>query len=386
MTMGHKAFKYRLYPNAAQEKLLDSTLYLCRQLYNAGLEERRTAYRKCGVSVSYYEQKRSLTEIKADLPEYKGVHSQVLQDVVERLDKSFKGFFKRVKSGVKAGYPRFKGKFHYDSFTYPQAGKTGAMPLPDSGKVYLSKIGNVRCKYHRPLEGTVKTATVKREGDKWYIVFVCEVEAVHLPTTGDVIGIDLGTNPNFLITSDGEFVEAPRHFKKAERKIGLLQRKADKKKRGSRRQKELKRQIAAEHRRVANRRRDFHHKTARTLVNRHDAIFHEDLNIIGLARTRTAKGVLDAGWASFINILSLKAVNAGRTVLGIDPKYTSQDCSQCGHRQKVKIGHAYVCANCGIEMHRDQNAAINILNRGRDAAFCESVQSTALADQRSLAL
>lgn len=384
--MGHKAFKFRLYPTRVQEGALDSTLYLCRQLYNAALEERRTAYRKRGVSVGYFEQKRALTEIKAALPEYKGVHSQVLQDVVERLDKSFKGFFRRVKSGVGAGYPRFKGRGHYDSFTYPQAGKTGAMPLPDSGKVYLSKIGNVRCKYHRPLEGTVKTATVKREGDKWYIVFVCEVEACPLPASGDVVGIDLGTNPNFLITSDGEFVEAPRHFKRSERKIGLLQRSAAKKKRGSRRHRELGRQIAAEHRRVANRRRDFHHKTARTLVNRHDTVFHEDLNIIGLARTRTAKGVLDAGWASFINILSLKAANAGRRVLGVDPKYTSQDCSECGHRQKVKIGHAYLCAACGKEMHRDVNAARNILNRGRDAAFSEGVQATAPVDLRSPAL
>ncbi len=383
--MRFKAFKYRLYTNATQERALDSTLYLCRTLYNAALEERRTAYRKCGVSVSYYEQKRALTEIKADSPEYKGIHSQVLQDVIERLDKAFKGFFRRVKSGVKAGYPRFKGRFHYDSFTYPQAGKTGAMPLPDSGKGYLSKIGNVRCKYHRPLEGTAKMATVKREGDKWFIVFTCEVDTCPLPATGDVVEIDLGTNPNFLITSDGEFVEAPRHFKKAERKIGLLQRKADKKKRGSRRHKELKRQIAAEHRRVANRRRDFHHKTARALVNRHDAIFHEDLNIIGLARTRTAKGVLDAGWASFINILSLKAANAGRTVLGVDPNYTSQDCSDCGHRQKVNIGHAYVCPNCGMDMHRDVNAALNILNRGRDAAFSEGAQ-LAPVDLRSLAL
>lgn len=383
--MGFKAMKYRLFPNAIQEKALDSTLYLCRTLYNAALEERRTAYRKCGVSISFYEQKRALTEIKADSPEYKGVHSQVLQDVIERLDKAFKGFFRRVKTKQTAGYPRFKGRFHYDSFTYPQAGKTGAMPLPESGKVYLSKIGNVRCKYHRPLEGVVKTATVKREGDKWFIVFTCEVDTCPLPATGDVVGIDLGTNPNFLITSDGEFVEAPRHFKKAERKIGLLQRSAAKKKRGSRRQKELKRQIASEHRRVANRRRDFHHKTARTLVNRHDAVFHEDLNIIGLTRTRTAKGVLDAGWASFINILSLKAANAGRTVLGVDPKYTSQDCSECGHRQKVKIGHAYVCANCGMDMHRDVNAALNILNRGRDAAFSEGAK-VAPIDLRSLAL
>ena len=383
--MGFKAMKYRLFPNATQEKALDSTLYLCRTLYNAALEERRTAYRKCGVSVSFYEQKRALTEIKADSPEYKGIHSQVLQDVIERLDKAFKGFFRRVKTKQTAGYPRFKGRFHYDSFTYPQAGKTGAMPLPDSGKVYLSKIGNVRCKYHRPLEGTVKTATVKREGDKWFIVFTCEVDTFPLPATGDVVGIDLGTNPNFLITSDGEFVKAPRHFKKAERKIGLLQRSAAKKKRGSRRQKELKRQIASEHRRVANRRRDFHHKTARALVNRHDAVFHEDLNIISLARTRTAKGVLDASWATFINILSLKAANAGRTVLGVDPKYTSQDCSDCGHRQKVKIGHAYVCANCGMDMHRDVNAALNILNRGRDAAFSEGAK-VAPVDLRSLAL
>lgn len=375
--MGHKAFKYRLYPNRAQEAALDTTLWLCRDLYNAGLKERREAYRKRGVTIGYYEQKRSLTEVKDGCPEYKGVHSQVLQDVIERLDKAFKGFFRRVKTGGKAGYPRFKGRSHYDSFTFPQAGKTGAMPLADSGKVYLSKIGNVRCKFHRPLEGVVKTATVKREGDKWFIVFVSEVEAAPLPPTGDVIGIDLGTNPNFLITSDGEFVPAPRHFKKSERRIGRLQRAASRKKRGSRRHRALKGRIAAEHRRVANRRRDFHHKTARALVNRHDTVFHEDLNIIGLARTRTAKGVLDAGWASFITILSLKAANAGRKVIGVDPNYTSQDCSQCGHRQKVKIGHAYLCANCGAEMHRDVNAAVNILNRGRDAAFCESAPSTA---------
>lgn len=371
--MPFKAMKFRLYPSKVQAEKLDSTLFLCRQLYNAALQERRDAYRKCGVSVSFYEQKRSLTEVKADLLEYKEVHSQVLQDVVERLDKSYKGFFRRVKSGEKAGFPRFKGRFHYDSFTYPQAGKTGAMPLPESGKVYLSKIGNVRCKFHRPLEGAVKTATVKREGEHWYIVFTCEVEAQPLPATGDVIGIDLGTNPNFLITSDGEFVEAPRHFKKSERKIGRLQRASAKKKRGSCRQKELKRQISKESRRVANRRRDFHHKTARALIQRHDTVFHEDLNIIGLARTRTAKGVLDAGWAQFINILSLKAAEAGRKVVGVDPKYTSQDCSCCGHRQKVKIGHAYLCANCGKEMHRDVNAALNILARGLDGAFGDGV-------------
>uniref|UniRef100_UPI00132F50D6 RNA-guided endonuclease InsQ/TnpB family protein n=1 Tax=Klebsiella pneumoniae TaxID=573 RepID=UPI00132F50D6 len=211
-----KAFKYRLYPTKPQRRDLDKTLMLCRQLYNAALQERREAYRKTGKTVGLYEQKRYLPEIRAELPEYKHIHSQVLQNVIERVDKAFQGFFRRVKAGQKAGYPRFKGKGRYDSFTFPQAYETG-VKLQEGGKrVLLYGIGSVKVKLHRPLEGKIKTATVKREGEHWYIIFITEVDPKPLPPSEEAIGIDLGTNPHFLVTSEGEMVEAPRHFQKAE--------------------------------------------------------------------------------------------------------------------------------------------------------------------------
>ena len=222
--MTRKAFKYRLYPTRPQLRDLDRTLMLCRHLYNAALQERREAYKKAGKTVGFYEQKRYLSEIRTELPEYKGIHSQVLQNVIERVDKAFQGFFRRVKSGQKAGYPRFKGQGRYDSFTFPQAGTTG-VKLQEGGKrVLLFGIGSVKVKLHHPLEGNIKTATVKREGEHWYIVFTCEVEPRPLPPNDQVVGVDLGTNPHFLVTSVGEMVEAPRYYQKAQAKLARTQR------------------------------------------------------------------------------------------------------------------------------------------------------------------
>lgn len=358
-----KAYKYRLYPTAKQAGTLDKTLHLCRQLYNAALEERRTAYRKCGVSVGYFEQKRSLVEIRRDLPEYQAVHSQVLQDVVQRLDKAFKAFFARVKRGDKPGFPRFQGRNRFDSFCYPQAGRTGAKPLVESAKVYLSGIGNIRCKYHRELPDKLKTATVKREGEKWYVIFTAEVEAQPLAATGNQVGIDLGLN-HFLVTSDGEFVDNPRHTRKAARKLRVAQRSLARKKRGSKRREKARKRVAKQHRKVANQRRDFHHKASRKLVNENDVIAHEALTVKGLARTRLAKSVHDAGWTQFLQMLTYKAESAGRTVVAVDPRYTSQDCSSCGHREKHPLWvREFVCANCQTLHNRDHNAAINISAR-----------------------
>ncbi|WP_147371737.1 RNA-guided endonuclease InsQ/TnpB family protein, partial [Calidithermus roseus] len=334
-----KAFKYRLYPTQPQQKDLERTLSLCRHLYNAALQERRDAYKKAGRTVGFYEQKRYLPEIRAELPEYKHIHSQVLQNVIERVDKAFQGFFRRVKAGEKPGYPRFKGQGRYDSFTFPQAGTTG-VKLQEGGKrVLLYGIGSVKMKLHRPLEGRLKTATLKREGDDlstgasrgpmalhWYIVFVCETEPKPLPENRAAIGIDLGTSPHFLVTSEGEMVEAPRYFQKAQAKLARTQRSVTKKRRGSNRRRKLKMRLARQHRKIANQRKDFHHKLARRLVNRYGTVVHEDLNILGLARSRTAKGVQDAGWAQFLQILAYKAEEAGRRVVGVDPKHTSQDC------------------------------------------------------------
>ncbi len=359
-----KAFKYRLYPTKPQERDLERTLSLCRQLYNAALQERRDAYRKAGKSLSFYEQNRWLPQIRAELPEYKGVHSQVLQDVIKRVDLAFKGFFRRLKGKGKAGYPRFKGKGRYDAFTFPQAGTTG-VKLQEGGKrVLIYGIGSVKVKLHRPLQGTVKTATLKREGEHWYIVFVCEVEPQPLPENQKAIGIDLGTNPHFLITSEGEMVEAPRYYQRAQEKLAGAQRKLSRKKRGSHRYRQARKRVAKLHRKIANQRRDFHHKLARRLVNNYGTIVHEDLNTIGLARSRTAKGVLDAGWAQFLAILAYKAEEAGRRVIGVDPKHTSQDCPVCGHREKRPLWvREYTCPQCGTLLHRDVAAARNILAR-----------------------
>ncbi|GEM82025.1 RNA-guided endonuclease InsQ/TnpB family protein [Meiothermus hypogaeus] len=362
--MTRKAFKYRLYPTQPQQKDLERTLSLCRHLYNAALQERRDAYKKAGRTVGFYEQKRYLPEIRAELPEYKHIHSQVLQNVIERVDKAFQGFFRRVKAGQKAGYPRFKGQGRYDSFTFPQAGTTG-VKLQEGGKrALLHGIGSVKMKLHRPLEGRLKTATLKREGDDWYIVFVCEVEPQPLPENQEAIGIDMGTNPHFLVTSEGEMVEAPRYFQKAQAKLARTQRSVTKKQRGSNRRRKLKMRLARQHRKIANQRKDFHHKVARRLVNNYGTIVHEDLNILGLARSRTAKGVQDAGWAQFLQILAYKAEEAGRRVVGVDPKHTSQDCPVCGHREKKPLWvREFTCPACGASLHRDVAAAINVLAR-----------------------
>lgn len=365
-TTRRKAFKYRLYPTKPQVKDLERILSLCRQLYNAALQERRDAYRKAGKGVTRREQERSLTEIRAELPEYGRVHSQVLQDVIKRVDRAFEGFFRRVKRGEKPGYPRFKGKGRYDSFTFPQAGATGVKIQEGGKRVLIHGVGSVKLKMHRPLEGEIKTATVKREGEHWYIVFVCEVEPKPLPPSEAAIGIDLGTNPHFLVTSEGEMVEAPRYFHKTEAKLAKAQRNLSRKKRGSNRYRKAKRRVAKLHRKITNQRRDFHHKVARKLINQYGTIVHEDLNVLGLARSHTAKGVLDAGWAQFLQILAYKAAEAGRRVVSVDPRYTSQDCPVCGHREKRPLWvREYTCPQCHTLLHRDVAAAQNVLARAR---------------------
>ena len=366
-----KAFKYRLYPTKPQVKDLEQTLELCRELYNAALQERRDAYKKAGKSVGLYQQKRYLPQIREELPQYKRVHSQVLQDVIHRVDKAFQGFFRRLKAKKgKAGYPRFKGKGRYDSFTFPQAYETG-VKLQEGGKrVLLHGIGSVKIKLHRPLEGKIKTATVKREEDQWYIVFVCEVEPKPLPPSDKAIGIDLGTNPYFLVPSKGKKVKAPRYLQKSQGKLATLQRILARKQRGSKRYEKAKLRLAKLHRKIANQRKYFHHKEARKLVNRYGTIVHEDLNVQALSRSYVAKGIMDAGWGQFLRILAYKAEEAGRRVIKVDPKYTSQDCPVCGYREKKPLWvREYTCPQCGTHHHRDVAAAINILARGLGGAF-----------------
>lgn len=386
----YKAFKYRLYPTKTQERKLSWTLFRCAELYNAALQERRDAYKKTGKSPNLSEQSRSLVAVKEVRPEYKDIHSHVLQGVVKQLDNSFQAFFRRVKSGDTPGYPRFKSGSRWDSFKFKEVTRsdgsfTGPGKILESSRVYIPKIGNVRIRLHRELEGRPKTLSIKREGNEWYAVYVCEVGHDPLPKNEFSVGVDLGINPNFLITSDGEFVESPRYFRAARKKLAGLQRKANKQKRRSKRQQKTYKAVGKLHRKVARQRRDFHHKTARKLVNENGAIYHENLNVAGMVKSRLAQSVHDAGWAQFIQILSFKAEEAGRRVVGVDPKYTSQDCSSCGARQKVPIGKPYECV-CGLKINRDVNAALNILYRGQVVPFVEVVPLGTAVDTRSPSL
>ncbi len=392
-----KAFKYRLYPTRKQADVLQFTLDRNRELYNAALEERREAWRMCKASVTYEMQSAQLPAIKEDRPEYNEVYAQVLQDTLKRVDKAFKNFFRRVKKGEKAGYPRFQGYHRYDSFTYPQVErlKGKALVRIEDGRVILPKIGHVKVKQHRPIEGKVKTATIKREGDLWYIVFACEIEAqTKLPYTDLPIGIDMGLK-HFMTDSNGDVVDNPRFFRKSHGRLKSKQQRLAKKKRGSNRRRRAVKLQASAHKKVANQRRDFHHKQGRRLVDTFETIVFEDLSMHHMVKRPKAKqdengkylhngaagksglnkSILDAGWGSFIDKVLHKAEWAGVTVMQVDPKKTSQMCSACGKEGEHKdlSVRTHVCIHCGVVLDRDHNAARNILDRGLGRSPRETV-------------
>ena len=389
--MARKAFKYRLYPTKQQEQKLFWTLARCRELYNAALSERKDAYRMAGKSISYYEQKRDLPEIKTEIrEEYQDIHSQVLQDVLLRLRHAFDNFFCRVTNGEESGYPRFQGRNRYDSFTFPQSG----FSLTRDNRVCLSKIGSIKIKLHREIEGTIKTCTIKRECDCWYVVFACEVEPEPLEVNDEAVGIDLGLL-HFATLSTGETIENPRYYRKSEKKLERLQQALSRKKRGSHRRHKAVKRVAKSHRKVANQRKDFLHKASRQLVNSYGTIVFEELQPAnmskrakpkqdengkylpngGSAKSGLNKSIVDAGWTMFQQFCTYKAASAGREVLLVNPKYTSQICSGCGTVKKKELSERWHSCECGTELDRDHNAAINILRLGRSQQLAMAVEA-----------
>jgi putative transposase len=349
--MSKHAYTFKLYPTRKQQERLQWTLDRARELYNAALQERRDAYRMAGKSITYYDQANQLPEIKDIREEYQDIHSQVLQDVLRRVKKAFDNFFHRCKSGEQPGFPRFQGRNRYDSFTYPQAGYS----LTVDNRVCLSKIGSIKVKLHREVKGTVKTCTMKRDGDAWYVIFTCEVEQEKLPESPDAVGIDLGLL-HFATLSDGSTIENPRHYRKEERKLAHLQQALSRKKRGSHRRCKAIKQVAKAHRKVANQRRDFLHKASRQLVNRYGLLVFEELQPANMSKRpkpkqdengtyvpngAAAKGGLnksihDAGWGQLQHFCTYKAERAGRAVLFVDPRYTSQICSGCDQEKDAR--------------------------------------------------
>jgi putative transposase len=358
-----KAYKYKMKTNKKFVAKCEQTLDLCRELYNAALQERRDAYKINGLSINYHAQAIQLPEIKKTRQDLTQVHSQVLQDTLRRLDKAFDAFFRRIKKGEKPGYPRFKGKNFFDSFCYPQSG----FKL-EGDKLHLSKIGSVRIRLSREIEGTIKTCTIKREADGWYVIFAVEEnQSRFFPKTGDSVGIDVGIE-NFAALSTGEIIENPEFLREAERELKTAQRCVSRRtnKRSNRRRKAVK-ILAKKHLKVKRQRADFHHKTSLKLVREFDHVIFEDLNIKGMVKNHhLAKSISDVAWGSFILIHSGKAANAGRSVEKVNPYRTSQDCSDCGARMKLSLAQrTFHCTDCGNKKHRDHNASINIKQRGR---------------------
>ncbi len=359
-----KTFKYKLQPTAEQEGTLAFVLRRCRELYNAGLQERRDAWHMCGVSITAASQSAQLPDIKEVRPEYREVHSQVLQDVLTRLDRAFQAFFRRIGEGQTPGYPRFQGAKRYNSFTYKQFGNGATL---DNGYLVLSKIGRIAVRWSRPLGGTPKTVTICREADGWYVAISCaEVPCQPLPLTGQETGIDLGLE-SFATLADGSQLANPRILRVAELNLKRTQRRVSRRKKGSNRRRKAVTLLAKAHQRVRRTRQDFHHKTALALVRQYDTIYHEDVQTANMVKNHSlAKSISDAGWSAFLSILSFKAACAGRSVVAVPPAYTSQACSGCGVLVAKGLSvRWHTCPECGTSLHRDHNAALNILRIGR---------------------
>ena len=357
-----RTYKYRIYPTKEQTKKLEKTLEICRKLYNDCLSERRRYYEENGKGLSRLTQQKLLKERKKKEPYLMGVHSQVLQNVLFRVEHAFNLFFQRLKSkGQKAGYPRYKGKNRYDSFTYPQ--QPGFRV--ENGKLKLSKIGTLKIKLHRPIQGEMKTCTIKREIDRWYACISCEIPdngKERTPTS--FVGIDVGIE-NFATLSNGEKIPNPKNLLKQEKKLKRAQRKLSRKKKGSRNREKQRIKVAKIHRKIKNQRNDFLHKLSRKIVDNFSFIAVENLSIQKMLKNSFfAKYIQDASWGQFVNYLCYKAEEAGSKVVKVDPYGTSQLCSRCLREvPKTLSTRTHECPYCGLEIDRDHNSAILILQR-----------------------
>ena len=367
--MNKSCLKIRLYPDRAQARELESTLETCRLVYNSLVGDRKFQYDTAKVSVGRYTQQAYLPKWKKAHPELKEVYSQVLQDVVHRVDLAFKAFFDRVAKGDTPGFPRLKGEGQYDSITFTQ---DDSFKVGDS-TIRLAKIGQVKAKLHRRPWGELKTCTVRRINNKWFACLCQEVEAEHLPPSDEAVGIDVGLK-TFAAFSNGEFIENPRFFRKEEKTLAKAQRKLSKQKRGSRERKKARKVVSRIHERIRNRRHDFCHQNTRRIVNRFGVIAVEKLSVQNMLGNHClAKSIADASWSQFRSVLTSKAENAGREVIAVNPAYTSQDCSGCGYRPDGKEGRTkkklsdrwHLCPMCGLSVDRDTNAAVNILAVGQ---------------------
>jgi putative transposase len=387
------SYQYKIKPDKRQTEKIDKTLEMLRYQYNYLLAQRFDWYEqnRCPIDrcplicylpelkeqPNYYSQKASLVQLKIDRPWYKEIHSQVLQEVPKKVELAFDRWLKGDVNGKKFGRPRFKGKGQYKTFTYAQFNRHHFV----NNRITLSKIGDVKVIVHRPIPNgfDIKTVSVTRKADGYYVTLSLDDQTVPAIKPGfnpdSIVGIDVGLI-DFYVASDGSRIAAPKYLRKAERRLKSAQRKVSRRKKGSNRRKKAIQKLGKQHKKVADTRKDFHFKTAKTLLDKYDVVAVEKLNIKGLAKTWLTKGINDAGWGQFVTILSNKAENAGLKVIAVNPSGTSQECSNCGHKVKKALSQrTHNCPVCHASLCRDLNAAINVKARGTHALKAQLMSS-----------
>ena len=360
----NRSYRYRLKPTRRQARALMAWLAMTRELYNAALQERRDAWKKCGVSVSMYDQSRALAEVRDARPEFRRVPVVVLRGALRRLNGAFGAFFNRVKVGEKPGFPRFKGAHRFNTISIDDLRKRNPLDT-DRRRLAIPMLGKVKIDIHRPMEGAPKTMRLTLDNGRWYASIQCvDVPTKPLAPAGHEVGVDLGLR-SFAVTSDGEVFENPRVLRRAENAVSRAQRRVSKKRRGGRNRRKAAQRLARRHGQLRNTRREHHIQVARALVATNDLICVEALNIKGLARSRLSKSVYDVGWGSFLGWLRTKAEEAARVVVEVNPAGTSQTCSACGDEVRKSLAVRVHRCPCGLVVDRDENAALNILAAGR---------------------
>jgi putative transposase len=367
-----RTYRYRLYPKRETEKKMLDTLESCRQTYNEMLNICQSTYEMTGKGLTRFDMNKCIRHgIDFDISQ---VHSQVLQNVNDRIAKAYANFFRRVKekqSGkhIEVGYPRHKK--YYKSFAYPQSGYELV-----NNKLRLSKIGNVHVRIGRKqnrIKGEIKTLTIKREpSGKWFACFSCIENTKEKTKVNDKkIGIDVGLE-HFANMSDGTVIDNPRFLIQSEKRLAILQRRLSRTNKGSKNRNTARLKVAIMHEKIVNQRRDFLHKLSCHIVKEYGFIAIEDLNIKSMVRhPYLAKHISDASWGTFANMLRYKAESAGSELPEVNPRKTSQMCSQCKNEvPKTLAQRWHRCPYCGIEMHRDLNAAKNILTVGTTGIAC----------------